>query len=318
MSESTNSKQTPLPEYVSRDNFISAAITVVVMMIAVVIIWQMHSTAMNKIDGMMSESVIAAEDGTVDTTKISALKEVAKTDPVGFDLANYMQANYDKIVLVVYFLLAALTIATIARFLTFFIRSINRSRYYPDNTELKYFMSHDHSKWNDFYDSAMGQNYKTSTFWRILRDSVMVTNASRRYDHLYLHFRNRIDRVSESLSETALYDSIATASPAAGFFGTLVGLLFVFSQTQGYGGSMSQSPAFSIGMKVAIITSLWGLFNLGLAIVCSYFTRKVTDSIHQQMVTRAVAICGIVESLKIPQAMKATDETIEKEKVRVE
>lgn len=318
MSESTDRKQTPLPEYVSRDNFISAALTAVIMVVAVIIIWQMHSTAINKIDTMLSKSFVAAEDGTVDTTRVSALREVAKTDPVGFDLANYMQANYDKIVLVVYFLLAALTIATVARFLTFFIRSFKRSRYYPDNTSLQYFLSHNPSTWDDFYEAAMSQNYRTSRFWRILRDSVMVTNASRRYDHLYLHFRNRIDRVSDTLSETSLYDSIATASPAAGFFGTLVGLLFVFSQAQGYAGGMSQSPAFSIGMKVAIITSLWGLFNLGLAIVCSHFTRKITNKIHQQMVTRAVAICEVVESLKIPQAVTETKKTIEKEKVSVQ
>jgi hypothetical protein len=49
-------------------------------------------------------------------------------------------------------------------------------------------------------------------------------------------------------------------------------------------------------MKVAIITSLWGLFNLGVAIVCSYMTRRIAQAIHEQMIVRGVIVCEAAES----------------------
>ncbi|MBU1318244.1 MAG: MotA/TolQ/ExbB proton channel family protein [candidate division Zixibacteria bacterium] len=288
------------PAYRNREFLISSIVTVVVLVAAVFLIWQLRANSVEKINTMMDKSYRASSHGGIDSTHTAELGEIAKTDPVGFDLANYMQANYDKIVLVVYFLLAALTLSTLARFLTFLAMSIRRKKYYPDDVSLGFFLGHKPQTWQEFYDSVLNQDHRKSRFWRILKDSIKVTNASGRYDHLYLHFRNRIDRISEYLNETSLYESIASASPAAGFFGTLVGLLFIFSQSQGYMSSISQSPAFSIGMKVAIITSLWGLFNLGLSIVCSYFTKRVASQIHQQMVVRAVAVCEVVESLKSP------------------
>jgi len=288
------------PAYRNREFLISSIVTVVVIVAAVFLIWQLRANSVEKINTMLDKSYRASSHGGIDSTQTAELGEIANTDPVGFDLANYMQANYDKIVLVVYFLLAALTLATLARFLTFVAMSIRRKKYYPDDVSLGFFLGHKPKTWQDFYDSVLSQDHRRSRFWRILKDSIKVTNASGRYDHLYLHFRNRIDRISEYLNETSLYESIASASPAAGFFGTLVGLLFIFSQSQGYMSGISQSPAFSIGMKVAIITSLWGLFNLGLSIVCSYFTKRIASQIHQQMVVRAVAVCEVVESLKSP------------------
>ena len=76
----------------------------------------------------------------------------------------------------------------------------------------------------------------------------MVTSASGRVDHLYLHLRNRIDRITENMDEMSLYDSIATASPAAGFFGTLTGFLYIFSQGQS-AANLSQSLEFASGPK---------------------------------------------------------------------
>ncbi len=306
-----------LPAYKARSYFVSTVVTVVVLAASVFFIWQMRSNAIGKIEAVLDESRSDASATAADSMRAQTLSEISRTDPVGFDLANYMQANYDKIVLVVYFLLAALALATVARFLAFLATSLRREKFYPDNVTLEFFLDHRVDNWEDFYDLVQGQDHRRSRFWRILKDSAMVTNASGRYDHLYLHFRNRIDRISEYLSEMALYDSIATASPAAGFFGTLVGLLFIFSQSQGHLSNISQSPAFSIGMKVAIITSLWGLFNLGLAIVCSYFTRRIAQQIHNQMVVRAVAVCDMVESLSIEQNIPQMERDLAKEKVSV-
>lgn len=304
-----------MPVYRNRENLISTLVTVVVLATAVFAIWQMRTNAVYKIDAMVEQN---ASDTQAESSRAEALREVAQTDPVGFDLSNYLQANYDSIVLVIYFLLAALTLAAVARFLTFLGFSFYRGKYYPDDVALEFFLGQKPDTWKAFFELVQSQNHRKSVFWRILKDSTMVTNASGRYDHLYLHFRNRIDRVTDALNETALYESIATASPAAGFFGTLVGLLFIFSQSQEYLSNISQSPAFAIGMKVAIITSLWGLFNLGVSIVCSYFTRKVVAQIHQQMVVRAVVVCEVVESLQIPQKTEETEHEIAKETVSVE
>jgi len=286
------------PTYRNREVLISSLVTIIVLVVSGFVIWQLRANSVDKINATLDKSLKSGTLSAADSTRTAELGEIAKTDPVGFDLANFMQENYDTIVLVVYFLLAALTLATVARFLTFLAMSVRRQKYYPDDVSLGFFLGHKPKSWRDFYDSVQSQDHRKSRFWRILKDSVKVTNASGRYDHLYLHFRNRIDRISEYLGEVSLYESIATASPAAGFFGTLVGLLFIFSQSQGYMSSISQSPAFSIGMKVAIITSLWGLFNLGLSIVCSFFTKQIASQIHQQMVVRAVAVCEVVESLK--------------------
>lgn len=293
------------PVYKSRENFISTIVTVVVLAISVFMIWQMRSTAVHKIDNTLDRAAVSSPGSTVDTTRAKALGEAARTDPVGYDISNYLQANYGKIVLAIYFLLAALSLATVARFLIFLGMSFNRKKYYPDDTSLEFFLKHKPKSWEEFYESIQNQDHRNSRFWRVIKDSAMVTNASGHYDHLYLHCRSRIDRIFDYLNETALYESISTASPAAGFFGTLVGLLFIFSQSQGYQGGLSQAPAFAVGMKVAIITSLWGLFNLGLAIVSSYFTRRIARRINEQMVIRTFAVCEVVESLKMKQ--KRTD-----------
>jgi len=318
MTESQKKNEHVVPVYKRGSKLVSVLATAVVLVIAALVIWQMHSNASHKIDNMMRDS--AGQTQTIEGAKRQALAEVSKTDPVGFDLANYMQANYDKIVIVIYFVLAALALAAVARFIMFLVTTSKREQYYPDNQAVDYFVSHEVHSWEEFYSLALAQEHSKSKFWRILRDSAMVSNASGRYDHMYLHFRNRIDRITEYLNEMTLYDSIATASPAAGFFGTLVGLLFIFSQAQGSMAGLSSSPQFAIGMKVAIITSLWGLFNMGLAILSSYFTRRIVDQIHHQMVVRAVAVCEVVESLKVLHNRRTADAPLtasEEEHLRV-
>lgn len=295
-----------------RDYLLTGVAVVLVIAVTAFAIAQLHSSALSKID----ETVSALATGEGDSSA-AELGENARVDPVGFSLANYMQAHYSQIVLVIYFVLGALAVAVVVRFLIFLITSLDRRRFYPDDVRLQFFTEGKMKTWKDFSEAVMAQDHLKSRFWRILKDSVLVTDASGRYDHLYLHLRNRIDRVTDYLNETALYESIATASPAAGFFGTLVGLLFIFSSSQGGMAGLSESPAFSVGMKVAIITSLWGLFNLGLAIVCGYFTRRIAEQIHQQMVLRGVIVCEVAESISVPQVMPESEKKSVKETVSV-
>lgn len=295
-----------------RDYFIAGIVVVLVLVVSIVAIWQLHSSAVNKIDDMASTS--AEGDGGYLAEELS---DAARVDPVGFSLANYMHANYGTIVLVVYYVLGALALAAIARFVIFLITSFDRRRFYPDNVSLQFFMKREPRTWEEFSETVMAQDHLRSRFWRILRDSVMVTEASGRYDHLYLHLRNRIDRITEYLNETTLYESVATASPAAGFFGTLVGLLYIFSSSEAGIAGLSESPAFAVGMKVAIITSLWGLFNLGLSIICGYFTRRVVSRIHEQMVVRGVIVCEAAESISTSQEIPEAERKMSKETVSV-
>ncbi len=295
-----------------RDYFIAGIVVVLVLAVSIIAIWQLHSSAVTKIDELASTS--AEGDGGYLAEELS---DAARVDPVGFSLANYMHANYGTIVLVVYYVLGALALAAIARFIVFLTISFDRRRFYPDNLGLQVFLERKPRTWEEFSETAMSQDYLKSRFWRILRDSVMVTEASGRYDHLYLHLRNRIDRITEYLNETTLYESVATASPAAGFFGTLVGLLYIFSSSETGIAGLSESPAFAVGMKVAIITSLWGLFNLGLSIVCGYFTRRIVSRIHEQMVVRGVIVCEAAESISTSQSIPEAERETSKETVSV-
>lgn len=299
MTDLRQANEYAVPLYKRRNHIISALITVVVLAISGLVIWQMHSGAVGKIDSALQQQ---AQNG-VSELKRQDFANSVETDPVGFELANYIQTYYPTIVLLTYFVLAAFGVAAVTRFLIFLLSSSKRNQYYPSDAALDHFLRQDIRSWDDFYHYSLAQDNRDSKFWRILQDSVKVTNISGRHDHLYLHFRNRIDRITEHMDEMALYDSIATASPAAGFFGTLVGFLYIFSQGQS-AATLSQSVEFTIGLKVALITSLWGLINLGLAIGGSYFSRRIIDQIHHQMVVRAVAVCEVVETLKIPQSVK--------------
>jgi biopolymer transport protein ExbB/TolQ len=298
-----------LPAYKRGNYLVSILAIAIVLIVATLVIWQMHSSAVQKIDANLQQQ---ARDGVSEERRNDFIQSV-RTDPVGFDLANYMQAKYSTIVLLTYFVLAALGIAVMVRLVIFLVLTSKRQQYYPDDPALERFLHQDFSSWDEFYRAVQAQDHRQSRFWRILKDSAMVTNASGRFDHLYLHFRNRIDRITESMDEMSMYDSIATASPAAGFFGTLIGFLYIFSQGQS-AAHLSQSIEFAIGLKVALITSLWGLVNLGMAIGAAYFSRRVIDQIHHQMVVRAVAVCEMVESLKLPQRAPESADALSRSK----
>jgi biopolymer transport protein ExbB/TolQ len=287
-----------------RGYIITGVVVALVLVISVVAIWKLHSSAISKIDQAAS---VSAEEYS------GELGEAARVDPVGFNLANYMHAHYGTIVIVVYYLLGALAIAAVARFAVFLISSSDRSRFYPNDASLEEFLLKRFENWKDFAEAVMAKNHLRSRFWRILKDSVMVTESSGRYDHLYLHLRNRIDTITDHLNEATLYESIATVSPAAGFFGTLVGLLYIFSSSNSGMAGLSESPAFAVGMKVAIITSLWGLFNLGMSVIFAFITKRIIGRIHEQMVVRGVIVCEIAESVSTPQHLPENEHQTEYE-----
>lgn len=296
MTEPRQEAQYTEPLYKRRNYLVPTLATIVVLIISAVVLWTMHDNATDKINAALQQQ---ERDGVSEIVR-KQFGETSGTDPVGFDLANYLHAKYPSIVLGIYFVLAALGIAVLVRFALFMMFSTKRDQYYPNDASLDHFLRQNFTSWEEFCQYAQAQDHLNSRFWRILKDSVLVTTASGRVDHLYLHLRNRIDRITENMDEMSLYDSIATASPAAGFFGTLIGFLYIFSQGQS-AANLSQSLEFTVGLKVAIITSLWGLLNLGLAIAATYFSRRMINQIHDQMVVRAVAVCEIVESLRLPQ-----------------
>ena len=300
------------PLYKRRNYIVPTLATIVVLIISAVVLWTMHNNATDNINAALQQQ---QRDG-VSAVDREGFAETTGTDPVGFDLANYLEAKYPTIVLLTYFVLAALGIAVLVRFTLFMLFSTKRDQYYPNDASLDHFLKQKFVSWEEFCQYVQAQDHLNSRFWRILKDSAMVTSASGRVDHLYLHLRNRIDRITENMDEMSLYDSIATASPAAGFFGTLIGFLFIFSQGQS-AANLSQSLEFAVGLKVAIITSLWGLLNLGLAIAATYFSRRVINQIHDQMVVRAVAVCEIVESLPQGQLEKVQQVLPSKEHLRV-
>jgi biopolymer transport protein ExbB/TolQ len=212
------------------------------------------------------------------------------------------------VVTVVYFILTSLTLAVVARFVAFLLITVKRSKYYPTDKELEEFLEDDIDNWSKFYQKVSGMRHYGCAFWKVLKQSATVINDSKKYDHLYLHMRNRFDKVVENINEVSLYESISTASPAAGFFGTLIGLLFIFTQSENGIAALTNSPMFAVGLKVAIITSLWGLLNLGAAIMFSYFTRKVTESIFDRMILKGFAICNVVERYSYDEKTKEIPE----------
>jgi biopolymer transport protein ExbB/TolQ len=278
-----------------KETLLWVGVTAVVLVLSFFFIWQMKESALTKVNNQIEESKAGVEEGSKEYKILQAYEEVAKTDPVGFDLSNFVHDNYRAVVTVVYFILTALTLAVIARFIAFLLITVKRSKYYPTDKELEEFLDHDISTWNKFYNKVTEKRHHGCAFWKVLKQSATVINDSRNYDHLYLHMRNRFDKVVENINEVSLYESISSASPAAGFFGTLIGLLFIFTQSENGIAALTSSPMFAVGLKVAIITSLWGLLNLGAAIMFSYFTRKVTESIFDRMILKAFAICNVVE-----------------------
>jgi biopolymer transport protein ExbB/TolQ len=303
-------KKSPTYKLHRKETFLWAGLTAVVLILSYFFIWQMNNSAVKKINEQVVTAQNQVEEGSKAYQKLKAYEEVALTDPVGFDLSIFVREHYRAIVGAVYFILTALTLAVIARFIAFLIITVKRNKYYPSDSELERFLEENPSNWKEFYDKVSAMRHYGTAFWKVLKQSSTVINESKKYDHLYLHMRNRFDKVIENINETVLYDSITSVSPAAGFFGTLIGLLYIFTQSENGIANLTGSPAFSIGLKVAIITSLWGLLNLGVAVLFSYFTRKIADSIYDRMILKAFAICNRVEKYSTTQEQSQITRTV--------
>ena len=297
MSELYDKKNESSPTYKlhRKETLIWIGVTTVVLVLSYFFIWGMHNNSVQKIENRLELAQANVDESSKAYQKIKAYEQVAKTDPIGFDLANFVHENYHTVVTVVYFILTALTLATVARFIAFILITMNRKKYYPSDKTLEKFVKDRPRNWNQFYIKVKDMRHFGCAFWKVLKQSASVINDSKKYDHLYLHMRNRFDKVIENINETSLYDSISTTSPAAGFFGTLIGLLFIFTQSENGVSGLTNSPEFAVGMKVAVISSLWGLLNLGAAILFSYFTRQITERIYDRMILKAFAVCNLVE-----------------------
>jgi biopolymer transport protein ExbB/TolQ len=310
MSEFYDEKNESSPTYKlhRKETTLWIGVTAVVLALSFFFVWQMRDGALTKINNQIETQKAEIDKASKDYKKLNAYEEVAKTDPIGFDLSNFVHDNYRAVVTVVYFILTSLTLAVVARFVAFLLITVKRSKYYPTDKELEEFLEDDIDNWSKFYQKVSGMRHYGCAFWKVLKQSATVINDSKKYDHLYLHMRNRFDKVVENINEVSLYESISTASPAAGFFGTLIGLLFIFTQSENGIAALTNSPMFAVGLKVAIITSLWGLLNLGAAIMFSYFTRKVTESIFDRMILKGFAICNVVERYSYDEKTKEIPE----------
>ncbi len=310
MSEFYDEKNESSPTYKlhRKETILWVGVTAVVLILSWFFIWQMKDSAVEKITTQITASKAETDESSRDYRKLQAYEEIAKTDPIGFDLSNFVHDNYATVVTVVYFILTALTLAIIARFIAFLLITFKRGKYYPSDKELESFLSDKFLNWREFYKHVAEKRHHGNAFWKVLKQSSTVINESKKYDHLYLHMRNRFDKVIENINDTAMYESISTASPAAGFFGTLIGLLFIFTQSENGISQLTSSPMFAVGLKVAIITSLWGLLNLGAAIMFSYFTRKIAESIFDRMILKAFAICNVVERFGSEETSKKSPE----------
>ncbi len=206
-------------------------------------------------------------------------KKAAKTDQIGYGISNLIYHRYSAIITMVYGILTILTLLLFRELYKTYGHLWSR-RYVPKPDELNEFKKkfEKGTDWSFYYATVVNYGIKNgdNEFWRNLMESASIVDTSRRYDYLYMHVRSRIDEKIQKLGDMPLYDMIATGSPAAGFFGTLLGLIYIFTQSDINISSLAGSYQFWVGLKVAVITSLWGLLNLGLSVFFSYLHRRRT------------------------------------------
>lgn len=103
---------------------------------------------------------------------------------------------------------------------------------------------------------------------------------------------------------------IAQASPMLGLTGTVIGMVNAFGTLSSGGGSPDPS-ALADDISVALLTTLWGLFNAIPCIICYYILKNkynglVADSVHiaEELLNAAVATVN-ADSLyaKIPEGI---------------
>lgn len=103
---------------------------------------------------------------------------------------------------------------------------------------------------------------------------------------------------------------IAQASPMLGLTGTVIGMVSAFG-TLSSGGGSPDPAALADDISVALLTTLWGLFNAIPCIICYYILKNkynglVADSVHiaEELLNSAVATVN-ADSLyaKIPEGI---------------
>jgi len=198
--------------------------------------------------------------------------ESAKVDPAGFTLSLYVTKYYSLIIFLIYWILASLSVLIGARTLTFLWTNWRRrsSVEQINGDILRLDLGNEDLMANlRVIVEAKAREPKGETdFWSIWRDitTIPIFTKQDRSDLIEPYFLDRFRRVMDELAPTRIPNLVSSLSPAIGFLGTLLGLLFVFTNA---GGSESEqlanSPQFSTGLKVAVLTSIWGLTNLTIS-----------------------------------------------------
>jgi len=257
---------------------------------------------------MKTESIFSTElqsefdftNRSLPVTITQADTTTAGVDPAGYTLSNIVHRFYPLLVRATYCMLAALTFALFLRALHFFHWFYFRSRSNLSDDSLRGAMKHLKGKpWAEFRKKlqTLAEESGGSVFWNILRDAVSTSAVSKekRYDLLYSYFKRGLEEKWEDNGPKRILDTVAAISPAVGFFGTLLGMLFIFSSAEGAVGRLADTPEFSVGLKVAITTSLWGLFNLTTAVIVQYFAQFFINGRDKRLKVGARHVIALVD-----------------------
>ncbi|MFH1892641.1 MAG: MotA/TolQ/ExbB proton channel family protein [Candidatus Zixiibacteriota bacterium] len=236
-------------------------------------------------------------------------------DPRGLQISYWAADYYAKVVFWVYYGLMVMSLMLLAR-IVLFILDIRRFRYFfPKKNDLEVLEAKlrdlpEEDRWKELENKADERVHvgklsellqklrlkakhptleSTSHFWSILKGLVTsdVLRKNKNNDYYSAYVVSAVNTVWREIQPAKILESIMQASPAVGFFGTLIGLLFIFTRSEGAGANLAGTPEFAVGLRVAIITSLWGLFNLGLAVLIRFGSGYVGNWYSSKMVAKA-------------------------------
>lgn len=225
----------------------------------------------------------------------------ASVDPAGFRLAVWVRGQYRYIVAIVYWVLCSMTLMVLLRLFQFGYRFVGAKKFYPDKEDVGRFSSSKTDKkeilheFREWVDERQKEN--KSHLWGIMQRTLATSAIMKdfRTDLIYTYFKREVDTVMEDILPKRLHETVAAASPAVGFFGTLLGMLYIFSTGDIPKGHLASTPEFAVGLRVAIITSLWGLMNLTIAVSVNYFINFIADRRSGRMIDVAA---DVIEDLE--------------------
>jgi biopolymer transport protein ExbB/TolQ len=238
----------------------------------------------------------------------------ASEDPTGYNLSHKVAGYYRWIVFFVYWALASMTFTIFLRLIYFLYRFIGTGKHYPKRDEIAGFKpgvsggSSEMEVWDDFASQVAKKD--DLHFWSTLSDALASTTSrkERRFDLIFYHFKRGVERLANDLAPTTLYHTLASASPAVGFFGTLLGMLYIFGAGDTSTTRLASTPTFAVGLRVAIVTSLWGLFNLTLAVTFEFIINFASNRRTEAASDRAKSLIEVYENLALPAATAAGKE----------